>query len=125
MSERPSSKELPQFNAPPPPLPPPAAMANADSMGLATEVVFSGQRRRELRDSLRSMESVAQETPRTIQQPHSVTEDSHPGGFDDTQNGPTDSADQRFALTSFILMSLIGLGILVLLVLLMYLVILG
>jgi hypothetical protein len=100
-------------------------MMNADSMGLATEVVFSGQRRRELRDSLRSMEAVAQDTPRTLQQPHSVTEDSHPSGYDDTQDDHTDSADQRFALTSFILMSLIGLGILVILVLLMYLVILG
>jgi|GEM_PF-3940061 len=126
MSERPSSKELPQFNAPPPPPPPPAPFEDARSMGLATEVVFSGQRRQELRDALRSTESASPQPPNTAQRTDTGVPDMRQERFDDTQ--PDENltlSEQPSALTTYLLMSLMGLGVLVILVLLMYQVILG
>ena len=110
----------------PPPQPPPPEVADAgEDVGLATEMVFSGQRRRQLRNL------AEYERLQTGELQHGDECDL----YDDVTARDTplekplrqqeDPSRERFALTTLILISLVGLGVLTILALLILRVLIG
>ena len=108
MSNRPTPEQLRTFTPPPPP---PADWATHEQdVGLATEMVFSGQQRQQLRHA------AAYETLSTgeVQYQRYAPQDHQ-----------TDRSDERFAMTTFLLYALIGLGVFAILAILASQVIIG
>ena len=109
MSTYPTPEQLRTFTPPPPPPPADRATRKQD-VGLATEMVFSGQQRQELRNA------AAYETLSTGETQY---ERYAP------QDHQTDRADERFAMTTFFLYALIGLGVFAILAILASQVLIG
>ncbi|GAA4481022.1 hypothetical protein GCM10023190_26540 [Enteractinococcus fodinae] len=108
MSNYPTPEQLRAFNPPPPP--PADWSAHEQDVGLATEMVFSGQQRQQLR------EAAAYERLSTDEvQYQRYTPQDH----------QTDQSDERFAMTTLLLYSLIGVGVFAILAILISQVFLG
>ena len=117
--------DAPRRSYPPPPPPPPEVADAGEDVGLATEMVFSGQRRRQLRNL------AEYERLQTGELLHGDEGDL----YDDVTPRDTplekplhhqeNSSSERFALTTLIPISLAGLGVLTILALLILRVLIG
>lgn len=117
--------DAPRRFYPPPPPPPPEVADAGEDVGLATEMVFSGQRRRQPRNL------AEYERLQTGELQHGDEGDL----YDDVTARDTplekplrqqeDPSRERFALTTLILISLVGLGVLTILALLILRVLIG
>lgn len=108
MSNCPTPEQLRAFNPPPPP--PADWSADQGDVGLATEMVFSGQQRQQLRNAAAYERLSTDEVQYQRYAP---------------QEHQTEQVPEGFSLTTLFLYSLIGLGIFVILAGLLSQIILG
>ena len=117
--------DAPRRSYPPPPPPPPEVADAGEDVGLATEMVFSGQRRRQLRNAanyerLHTGELQYEDDGNLYDD---VTARDTP--LEKPLHQQENPSSERFALTTLILFSLAGLGVLTILALLLLRLLIG